>query len=130
MRSALRAGVGLSVESPVLRIMIFGLAKRAHREGCHGRGRTVVGQIANNRETRPTVRAVDKWVAVAAVSRGLELVQAVFANGDVWRHGSAGRGCTLAGENHKVPVVSGVNVFRLEGINHGERRPAETNIPL
>src|SRR5262249_291982 len=51
----------------IQRVVIFRLARTAHSEWRHRRVRTVIGNIAHNREPRPAVRAVDKWIPVTAV---------------------------------------------------------------
>ncbi len=66
-RPADRAGVRLGVEAAVERIVVLRLARGAHLEAGHRRGRPVVGDAAHDREPRAAVRAVDERIAVAAV---------------------------------------------------------------
>ena len=80
-----RAGDRLGVEAPVGRVLVLPAAVAAQRETCHRRVRPVVGDAPDDREARPALRAVDERVAVAAVRRVEELVQAVVAGRDVGR---------------------------------------------
>jgi hypothetical protein len=78
-RAARRAGVRLRVEAPVGRVVVLGLAGRAHREARHRGRRPVVGHAGDDREARPAVGAVDERVAVAAVGGVEELGEAGVA---------------------------------------------------
>ena len=79
------AGVRLRVEAPVGRVAVLGGALGAHREVAHGRHRPVVGHVGDDREARPAVGAVDERVAVAPVTGGEQLGEAVRARRDVGR---------------------------------------------
>jgi hypothetical protein len=85
-RSATRTGVGLGMEAPVGRVLIFGAAGIAHGKAGHRRQRAVVGNAANDGETRPAVGAVDERVAETTVGRIVQLAQAVVAHRRVGRH--------------------------------------------
>ena len=85
-RPALEAGIGLGVEAAVERIGILGSAFLAHGERRHGGGSTVVGQVIDDGEAWPTIRAVDKRVTVATVVRIEQLGHAVIAGGKLGRH--------------------------------------------
>ena len=74
-----RAAGGLGVESPVGWIVVLRRAQLAHRERRHRGARTVVGNIADDREPWPAVGAVDERVAEPPVARISELGQAVRA---------------------------------------------------
>ena len=66
-RPAFGAGNRLRVITPVCGIGIFMGAGRAHLEACHRRVGSVVGEVANNSETRPAMSAVHKWVAIMPI---------------------------------------------------------------
>src|SRR5437016_2957768 len=68
-RAANRTRIWLGVEAAVARVIVFGLAARAHGERRHRGVRAVVGQGFNDAETRATVGAVREGIAVAAVGR-------------------------------------------------------------
>ncbi len=70
-RAAGGAGVGLSVEAAVGRIVVFGLASRAHGKPGHRRRRPVVGDVGDDGEAGAAVGAVGERIAVAAVA-GIE----------------------------------------------------------
>ncbi len=100
---ALEAGIGLGVEAPVERIGVLGSAALAHGEGRHGGGGAVVGQVVDDGEARPAVRAVDEGIAVAAVVGVEELVHAVGAGGQLGRHQSRlGHGLVVGEANLKT----------------------------
>ena len=68
-RAAIPAGVGLGVKAAVERIVVFGLAGRAHCELRHRGLRPVVGNAARDGEARAAVGAVEEGIAIAAVVR-------------------------------------------------------------
>ena len=72
-------------------VVVLGLAGRAHRERGHRGQRAVVGDAADDRESRPAVRAVDERVAMAAVAGVEQLGQAVVARRRVGRDERARR---------------------------------------
>ena len=74
------------MEAAIERIGILGGALLAHGERRHGGGSAVVGQVVNNGEAWPTIRAVDKRVTVATVVRVEQLGHAVIAGGKLGRH--------------------------------------------
>ena len=82
-RPAGRAGDGLGVVAAVERVLVFPAAVRAHREPGHRRARPVVGQAADDGVAGPAVGAVREGIAVAALARRLDLLEAVGAGGDV-----------------------------------------------
>src|SRR5450631_4370237 len=85
LRTTVRAGIGLSVKAAIKRVVVLGLAARAHREHRHRCARAVVGDAAHNSEARSAICAIDEWVAIAAIRRIKQLAQAIGANRDVRR---------------------------------------------
>ena len=83
------AGVGLRVEAAVGRIVVLGLAGRAHFEARHRGLRAVVGNAARDGEARAAVGAVEEGIAVAAIVGIEQFAQAIGAGGGVG--GNAGR---------------------------------------
>src|ERR1039458_5649515 len=83
LRSADRAGVGLSVEAAVARVVVFGLTLRTHREGFHRGVRAVIGQRFDDAEARAAVGAIGERVPIAAVGRVEDLAQAIGTGRDV-----------------------------------------------
>ena len=86
MGAAFEARVGLRVEAAVQRVAVLAGAALAHGEVLHGGALAVVGQLLDDGEPRPAVRAVDERVAVAAVVGVEQLARAVVAGGQVGRH--------------------------------------------
>ena len=74
---------GLGMESPIGGVAVFAGAFGAHREGRHGRRRSVVGQGGNDGEPRAAVGAVDECVPVTPVGRITLFGGAFGAHGDV-----------------------------------------------
>jgi hypothetical protein len=74
------AGHRLGMEPPVMQIIVFGPAYRAHPEGSHGCMEAVVGKIAYDGEPGATVCAVDQWI-IHAVNLRFQIIQAVLAYG-------------------------------------------------
>ena len=84
-RPAVRAGVRLRMEAPVARVLVLGLAGRAHAELRHRRERSVVGDTADDREPRAAVGAVDEGIAKPAIAGVEELPQASLAGRRIGR---------------------------------------------
>ena len=84
-RATFKAGIGLGVEAAVERIGVLGGALLAHGEGRHGRGHPVIGQVVDDGEARPAVRAVDERIPVAAIVGVEQLAHAVLARGKLGR---------------------------------------------
>ena len=76
-RPARRASVGFRMETAIRRRHVFAMAIRAQRERRHAGPRPVIGQFARDRVARTAVRAIDEGIAVAAIGRREELVQAI-----------------------------------------------------
>ena len=81
--SADRAGVGLGVKAPVERVVVLGLAGRAHPERGHGGQGAVIRNIGDDGKPGSAVGTVDERIAVTPVGRIEELPPAVVADGDV-----------------------------------------------
>src|SRR5690242_8788731 len=65
LRTTLRAGIRLGMETAVARIVKFLVALRTHRELAHGCVRAIIRQVFDDGETRTAMRAVCKWIQVA-----------------------------------------------------------------
>ena len=101
-RSAHRTGVGLRVEPPVTDVVVFTLARRAHRERRHRRRRAVVGDAGGDREARAAGGAVGERVVVAPVVRIADLAGAVDARREVGRDRQRARAAGFAALDHEV----------------------------
>ena len=121
MRAADRAGVGLRVKAAVARVVVFGLALRAHRERFHRGVRAVVGQGFDDAEARAAVRAVGERIAVTAVLRIENLAQTIGTGGDVRQHQ---RGFVTAGfafADFKILVSDRIEPGSFEALNETAR---------
>jgi hypothetical protein len=83
LRTAIRAGVGLSMKATIVRVFVLTLARLAHLEGFHRGFGPVVGKLFNNAETGPAVGAVGERIAKATIVWIQYLVQAIGAGGDI-----------------------------------------------
>ena len=81
------------METAIPRVLVLAPAIRAHREPRHGGERPVVGNVADDREPRPAVCAVDERMAKAPISRVKQLSKAVVAGRGV----RGDQGLTLPG---------------------------------
>ena len=97
--AAVRAGVGLGVETPVGRIVVFFGARRAHGKTGHAGHRPVVGNGSRNGVARPAVRAVGEGIAETPVARIGHVGKARVAGSDVRAH------------QHAVTAVLAVEAF-------------------
>lgn len=120
--SAGRAGVGLGMETAVGRIVVFGLALRAHCEGRHAGIGAVIGHSPDDRQAGAAVAAVGQRIAVSPVGRIGDVGQAVRAEGGVG--GDIGTGCAVmaAGNLEAVHVAAPGQCCPLDGIDPGQRR--------
>jgi hypothetical protein len=73
------------MKPPVCGIIVLGLALGTHGKIFHGGGGPVIGNLFNYGETRPTVGAVDKRIAVASVCGIKELFQTFSAGSYIRR---------------------------------------------
>ena len=94
------------METPVHRIVILGLAGRAHLKGCHRGIRAVIGNIADNREAWPAVGAVDEGIVKSPVARIHHLAQAIRTNRNIGRDQGADLGTALAGQNPELLIAA------------------------
>ena len=71
----------MGVETAIRGVVVLPAAGRTHLKGGHGGLCTVIGDICDDGESRPTIGAVDEGIAKATVLRIEELSPAVFADG-------------------------------------------------
>src|SRR5690606_20570284 len=83
--ATVRAGGRLSMKAPIQRVFILCPAFLAHDETTHAGVEAIIGQRADDTETRATVRAVGKRIVIMPVCRVVNLAQAVLAGGEVWQ---------------------------------------------
>jgi hypothetical protein len=81
-----RAAGGLSVETAIGGVVVFGGAVRTHGEVRHCREGTVIGHVPDDGEAGAAVGAVDERVVEAAVARIGEFGKTVRAGAAVRRH--------------------------------------------
>ena len=84
--TALWAGIGLGVKTPVLRVVVFGLAQLTHVEMSHGGVWPIVRQRFDNAETGAAVGTVDKGIQITAVVWIEQLASAICTGGDIRQH--------------------------------------------
>ena len=120
-RAANRARIRLRVKAAVARVVVFGLALRAHREFLHRSVRAVVRQGFDDAEARAAIRAIRERIAVAAVFRIENFAQAIGTGGDVRQHqrGFAAAGFTCA--DFKLLETDGVEPRGFEALNETAR---------
>ncbi|OPX60684.1 MAG: hypothetical protein A4E29_01073 [Methanomassiliicoccales archaeon PtaB.Bin134] len=123
-RTAHRAGDGLVMEAPGVRVPVLPGAFRAHMERPHGGLLPVVGQVLDHREAGPAVGAVGEGVQVPAVPGVEHLPQAALANrgvvGDAHPPGPGLAGDD--GEPHPPKLVVGKSPGNLHGVQTGQGR--------
>ena len=69
----------------VKRIGVFEIASLTQGESGHAGVGTIIGQRLNQGVARPALRAVDKWVAIAAVLRVIQFLQTIITGEQVGR---------------------------------------------
>lgn len=121
VRSASPAGIWLSVETAVERIVVFSLTLGTHREDGHRCLRTVVRDAASDGETRPTVGAIQEWVAVPAVAGVEEFAKAIGAGSGIGRDAGAYAAQHLAGDDTKASLARERKIRCYDRIDSGER---------
>ena len=85
-RPAYGAGVGLSMEAPIERIVIFLLAPGAHVEFGHSRFGAIIGDILDDREPGAAIRTVGKRIPMAPVVGIEDLIPAGRTGRNVRRY--------------------------------------------
>src|SRR6266566_3712215 len=105
LRAAIPARVRLSMKAAIQRIVVFGLACSTHREKCHRSARPVVRNIADDGESRATIRAIDEGIAKPPIARFEQLAQTIVASGHVGRDQGMNGFASLAGNNPKLAVA-------------------------
>ena len=121
LRAAGGAADRLCVEPAVGRVVVLATAVGTELEPGHRRVRPVVGHGADDREPRPTLRAVDERVAIATISRVEQLAQAFGAGGDVGRDHRA-PGNTRAGADREAAPAGRREPLDGDSLDPGERR--------
>src|SRR5947209_14997287 len=94
------------METSIRWIVVVCLAGGAHREDTHSRLVAVIGHILNNREARAAVGAVDERIAVTAVLRIKELMQAIITNGGIRRDKRLAFGTSLTMGNSECVFMT------------------------
>ena len=122
MRAANRARIRLGVEAAVPRVVVFGLALRAHRERFHRSVHAVIGQGFNDAEARAAVGAVGERVTMAAIFGIKDFAQAIRARGDVRQNERGFVAAGFAGADFKCRVAGGVEPRSFEALNETARR--------
>src|SRR5947199_146563 len=89
LRSRRRMTADSLVASAIERVVILGLALRAHGEDRHRGLRPVVGNTAGDGEARAAVGAVDKRIAVTPVAGIEKFAQAIGTGGRIGRNAGA-----------------------------------------
>ena len=121
-----RAGIGLGVMAPVLRVAVLGRAFRAHRKPGHGGMRAVVGNARDDGKARPAVRAVDEGIAVPPVLRVQQLRLAVRAQAQIRRDRGPG-GSRVGGQDRKPIAAKRWRLRRIQGEEHRAGRAVGAN---
>ena len=105
MRTANRAGRWLGVKAAVERIIVFRLAVWTHFKTGHGGLWAVIGNIADDGESRSAIGAVDEWVTVASIGRVEEFAAAVRADGHIRRNGNKVTLVCFAGDDPEFRIA-------------------------
>src|SRR4051812_36690990 len=122
LRAAFPAGVRLRMEAPIGWVVVFALTISAHRERRHRGQRTIVRDVANDRETRSAIRAVDEWITVAPVGRIEHFATAIVTNCNVGRDENFLFLRAVALDNFELAITIRIEVANVEGDYAGERR--------
>src|SRR5262245_37867786 len=80
-RTALRTSIGLSVKAAIGRVMKFPRAVAAHFKGRHGGSLAIIGNVLDDGESRTTVGAVNKRIAISPIRWIEKLDETVVAGG-------------------------------------------------
>jgi len=126
MGAADGTGVGLSVEAPVERVAVFGLAVRAHGKDAHCRLIAVVGHVQHDGEAWAAVSAVDERIAITSVGWGEEFAQAIVAGAGIGRDERAPLATLLAMLDGKRVFVAWYKLLADHAIDTRQRRSFRT----
>ena len=110
--TALGASVWLGVKAAIEGIIVLALAVGAHAKVAHGRPRTVIGHVLDDRESRPAISAVGKGIAIAPVCGIADLALAVGAGGDIGRDQLVGASLRPAVPDLKALIAAGGDALR------------------
>jgi len=119
--TAAPAGIGLRVEAAIERIVVFGLALRAHRKYSHRGLRTVVGDPPSDGEAWPAVGAIKKWITVPAIGGVEEFAEAIGTGSGISRNAGAYVPVSLAGDDAEGNLASRCKVREQNGIDPRQR---------
>ena len=110
------------MEAPVERVVVLGLAGRAHGKDLHGCFFAVIGDILHDGEARAAVGAVDEGIAVAAVGGIKQFAQTVITGSSIRRDKRLAL-CSLltVGDNEGVLVTWG-DRFSCNRVDAGQGR--------
>ena len=122
LRSARGAGVRLGVKAPVERIFVFGAAILAHLENFHGRVRAVIRQRFDDRKTRSAIRAVCKWISVAAVEGIEDFPKAIAAGRNIGQHDRRFCAVLAARANFETGKPDGIEKRAFQTLDKSARR--------
>ncbi len=122
MRAARWTSVGLSMETPVSRMTVLGLATRTLLESGHAGTCPVIGERPGDRVARATMGAIDEGITPAAVIGIEQLGETRRAHRHV-RAYSRGHRALHTGQNHKTLARQvGRNDLRFNHIHPGKGR--------
>jgi hypothetical protein len=105
------------MEAAIRRIVVFGLARRTHRENFHRSVRAIVRQGFNDAEARATIRAVGERIEVAPIRRIENLAQAIRASGDIGQDERSFAASVFALANLKSRVTDGIEPRGFQALN-------------
>src|SRR5579883_3580872 len=101
MGTAARAGVGLSVKTPIGRVFVLATASVTHGETLHRRPRAVIGQTFDDAVA---------WAAIGAVCEGIMETSIIRVENFTQAVGT----CRQVGQDHGRLRASGAAVAHLE----------------
>jgi hypothetical protein len=110
-RPAVPAGVGLGMKATVTGVLILLTTGRAHSEPIHGGVAAVIGNVQDDRVSRPTMGTIDERIPVAAVQGVLQLREAIGADAHIGRNErEALLPPRLSMISKEVPLLGGISV--------------------
>jgi len=110
------------MEAAVGRMFVLREARGTEGKDIHRRVRPVVGQITDDREARPAIRAVDERIAEPPIRRVLQLRQTVRTGGDIGGDERERPPGLLAGRDAKDPFAQRRDGRCGHALDLGERR--------